>query len=512
MKRTLTFSVSTFVIIIACFAFLSFISAPALYAQQEGKRPLTHDDYDSWKSIASAAVSVDGQWVLYIEAPQDGDGDLVVKNVRSMKEFRHSIGYTGEGTDAERAANPQFSYDSSHVVFLISPSQEQVEKAKKAEGKEKKEEEEELKKKLGIMNLSNGEVTELERVKSFALPEESGGWVAYLKEAPPEEEKKEEEKEKETEEKTEEKKAEEEEEKEKKKKEDYGTPFALRSLQDGSETTIGDVFKYRFTKDGKNLLYVVSSKEKPETDGVYVIQPGSDSSTSLLTGKGKYTKWALDKEETVLAFMTDKDDQEADEPTFNLYGWKLGDPEAVLWVSHESTDGFPEGMSVSDKSDISFSEDGKVVMFGIKEIPEPEKDEEEEEKEEKPKFDLWHWDDPYPQPQQKQIAQRVRDNTWESVYHLDTETFVKLADEDIPDVSLSRNGKIAWAETILPYTKLVSYDGSYYDIYVIDPESGERTLVKKKLYRGASLSPNGKFIYWFADNHWHVYDIAVKTT
>jgi len=512
----LTFSVSIIVISILYLSFLTFISAPLLFAEQEGKRPLTHDDYDSWKTIAFSAVSVDGQWVLYIEAPQDGDGNLVVKNIKSMKEFRHSIGYTGEGTDAERAANPQFSYDTKHVVFLISPSHEQVKKAKEAEEKEKKKEEEKeeekLKKKLGIMNLSNGEVIEIERVKSFAMPEEAGRWVAYLKEAPPEEEKKEENKGKEGEEKTREKKEEKEKEKEKKKKEDYGNPFALRSLQDGSETTFEDVFRYRFTKNGKNLLYVVSSKEKPETDGVYMIQPGSDSSTPLLTGKGKYTKWAMDKEETVLAFITDKDTQEADKPTFNLYGWKLGDLEAVLWVSHQSTPGFPEGMAVSDKSDISFSEDGKVVMFGIKEIPEPKKDEDEEGKEEKPKFDLWHWNDPYPQPQQKQMAQQVRDNTWESVYYPGTKTFVKLADEEIPDVSLSRNGKIAWAETILPYTKMVSYDGSYFDIYVIDPKSGERTLVKKKLYRGASLSPNGKFIYWFEDNHWHVYDIAAKTT
>jgi dipeptidyl aminopeptidase/acylaminoacyl peptidase len=110
------------------------------------------------------------------------------------------------------------------------------------------------------------------------------------------------------------------------------------------------------------------------------------------------------------------------------------------------------------------------------------------------------------------MANRVRNNTWESVYFLDTKTFVKLADEDIPDVRLSRNGKVVWASTIVPYTKLVSYDGSYYDIYVIDPKSGKRTLVKKRLFRRARLSPNGKYVYWFKDKNWHVYDIASKTT
>lgn len=515
------------ILVFLAVAFFAFFSA---YGQQQlEKRALTHDDYDSWKSIASSAISADGNWILYLEVPQDGDGDLVVIDLETMKEYRYSIGYTGEGTQSHRAADPRFSYDSSHVAFLISPSKAEVKepKKKKEEGKEGREEKEEAeekkkeekpKKKLGIMDLSDGEVAVIERVKSFQMPEEAGGWVAYLMEAPLEEEEKEEEKE--AEEKKKEEKAEKKEDKEKKKKEDYGTPFVIRSLEDESETRIDDVYSYRFTKNANYLLYIVSSKEKPETDGVYSFRPGNESGTPLLTGKGKYKRWAMDEEETVLAFLTDKDDQEADEPTFNLYGWKVGEAEATLWISHTSTAGMPEGMAVSDKSDISFSSDGKVVLFGIKEIPEPkEKDEnkegeeeEKDDKEEEPKFELWHWNDPYPQPQQIKMAEEVRNNTWESVYHLDTKTFVKLADEDIPDVSLSYDGKIAWAQTILPYRKLVSWDGWYNDIYVVDPVSGEKRLVKKKLYGNASLSPGGKYITWFEDAEWHVYDISKKST
>ena len=95
------------------------------------KRPLTHDDYDSWKSIVRASISVDGRCVLYLETPQDGEADLVVKELKTNKVYRHTIGYSGEGTDSEREAKPQFSYDSSHVVFLISPSIEEIKKAKK---------------------------------------------------------------------------------------------------------------------------------------------------------------------------------------------------------------------------------------------------------------------------------------------------------------------------------------------------------------------------------------------
>ncbi len=491
---------------------LLIVSGPAVSrsAEEAAKRPLGHDDYDSWKSIVSPLISADGSWVLYLETPQDGEADVVALNVKTGKTFRHTIGYSGEETDSERAALPQFSYDSSHAVFLISPSQEDVKKSRK----EKKPEEKKriLMKKLGIMNLASGQVTVIEQVKSFELPEEAGGWVVYLKEEPPKEEKVEEEKKKE-EEKSEEKKAEEqkEEKKEEKKKEKkYGTLLVLRSLRDGNETVFESVLDYRFTKNGRFLLYTVSSKGKPETDGVYAHQPGKGPSAALLTGKGTYSRWAVDREETVLGFLTDRDDQEAEEPNFSLYGWRAGEPAAELWVSHSSTPGFPQGMAVSDKSGISFTDDGRMVMFGIKEIP-PAKKKEEEERDE-PRFDLWHWNDPYPQPQQKKMAKNVRENTWESIYHLQTRAFVKLADEAIPDVELSPNGRIAWAQTILPHTRLVSHDGSYYDVYVINPQSGERTLVREKLFRGANLSPNGKYIYWFEDKNWHVYNVTTRTT
>ncbi|MFC1544436.1 hypothetical protein ACFL4Y_04195, partial [Gemmatimonadota bacterium] len=57
-------------------------AAPAL-AQTGGmaaKRPLTHDDYDDWKSIRGQQISPNGQWIVYQIAPAEGDGELVVRS------------------------------------------------------------------------------------------------------------------------------------------------------------------------------------------------------------------------------------------------------------------------------------------------------------------------------------------------------------------------------------------------------------------------------------------------
>ncbi|MFO7867359.1 MAG: prolyl oligopeptidase family serine peptidase [Candidatus Aminicenantes bacterium] len=476
----------------------------------QDKKPLTHDVYDSWKSIVRSQISPDGNWVLYSETPQDGDAEIVVISLKDNREFRHVIGYSGEGTDAERAADAQFSYDSRYAVFVISPTQEQIEKAKEDKDSKK----EELKKSLGIMDLSSGGTEVIQKVKGFKLPEEAGGWIAYLLEKPEEEKEKEEEAEKAggEEKKEEMKKAEEGTEEEKKKKDKkYGTPLVLRSLKDDSETAFEAVMEYLFTKDGAHLIYTVSSEEKPETDGIYNYMPDGENGRALLTGEGRYKNITMDKEESRLAFLTDRDDYESDKPTFNLYGWNKGEDRASLWVSHTSTPNFPEGMAVSDKSGLSFTDDGWIVMFGIKEIPEPEDENDSKNgDDEKARFDLWHWKDPLPQPQQKIMEDDIRNNTWESVYHVKDKKFVKLADEELPDVRISDNGKIAFGQTFWPYAEKIAYFGSFYDVYVVDPHTGEKTLVKKELYSNASLSPEGKYVYWFEDKHWHVYDIASK--
>jgi acetyl esterase/lipase len=486
----------TRLIILVAFA-IPLSVVPATGQLEVEKRPLTHADYDDWRSIQGQRISPDGRWVLYTAAPQEGDGELVVRQVESGREFRHP-----------RGSGAEFSAETTHVVFLIDPPEADVKAARKEDTKPA----DMPKKALGIMSLADGSVDTVERVKGFTLPEDVGGWVAYLHEKPTSEEESAEEQEEEVEAAAAEGGQEAEEEQDKKEKE-FGTTLTLRSLANGDEWNAASVLEYMFTNDAGYLLYTVSSEEEPEADGIYGYRPAEGSSVTIIAGKGNYKRLAIDEAQTRLAFVTDRDDYEAESPTFNLYGWGVGDDAAELWVSHASTAGFPDGMAVSDKSEISFNDSGDIVLFGIKEIPGPEPEEEEDD-EEKAVFDLWHWQDPYPQPQQLVMRERVENNTWESVYHIDSNRFVKLADEEIPDVRLSDDGTVAISQTNVPYTQQISYYGTFNDIYVIDPETGSRTMAAEKIFRGAQLSPAGRYVTWFGmdDYDWHVYDISQGTT
>ena len=71
------------------------LCATMLVAQQPApaKRPLTHQDYDSWASIVASQVSRDGKFVAYAYVPQDADGEIVARNVATGVDWRAPRGY-----------------------------------------------------------------------------------------------------------------------------------------------------------------------------------------------------------------------------------------------------------------------------------------------------------------------------------------------------------------------------------------------------------------------------------
>jgi len=116
------------------------------------KKPLSYDAYNGWRSIQGTQLSRDGQWLVYALAPQDGDGELIARDLKTDREFR-----------AARGRQPVITVDGKFVVFSIAPLKAEVDKAKK----DKKKPEEQPKSAMGIMDLATGQVTTVDRVKSF---------------------------------------------------------------------------------------------------------------------------------------------------------------------------------------------------------------------------------------------------------------------------------------------------------------------------------------------------------
>jgi hypothetical protein len=148
------------------------------------KRPITHADYADWRSIASPSLSRDGRLAAWALFPQEGNGELVVRETNSGKEWRAPIGQQPPSPKAdpfsETPARPRsitlaFVNRGKSVVFTTFPSREEAERARR----EKKPA---PKNGLGILDLATGAVVHINNVHNFAAPEFAGSFFVYAKE------------------------------------------------------------------------------------------------------------------------------------------------------------------------------------------------------------------------------------------------------------------------------------------------------------------------------------------
>src|SRR5258708_12233787 len=99
---------------------------------QTAKRRLNERDYDKWKRITSQVLSGDGKFLAYAMFPEEGDGEVVVRNLATGKEVHESAGALPPAPDttnlevtspadaaAARSVRMQFTHDNR---FLISTS------------------------------------------------------------------------------------------------------------------------------------------------------------------------------------------------------------------------------------------------------------------------------------------------------------------------------------------------------------------------------------------------------
>ena len=478
---------------------------------------MNHNDYDGWRSISSQRLSPDGKFLAYGLFPQVGDGVVVVRNLVTGKEQREPAGErpapvpaatAEEGPPAEaRAVTIVFSSDNKTLVFSTFPAKADTGKAKK----EKKTSEQMPKDGIVIVDLATGNLTRIERVKRFQLPEKAAGYLAYLREAPattpaanpaPQ-----------------------------KKagggdqqggvpsgpggrgggaaaagagpRPEFGSDLVLRSLADSTERTFPDVVEFSFADDAKQLVYAVSARDTAR-NGVFVARPGAaDAPAALLAGKGKYAKLTWDENQTELAFLSDRDDAAGKPSKFKLYRW---DRQAAIAAELASSDtpGFRKEFAISDKGAVSFSKDGTRVFFGCA-PPVPDKLADtgaDASSDDKAVVDLWSWKDDYIQPIQKVRAERDRNRTYLAAYLIPERRVVQLADAAMAEVTPSESAQWALGSDDREYRPSADYDEHYADAYLVDAATGGRTLVAKKHRGTVTWSPSGRYLLTFDGKDW----------
>ena len=520
---------------------------------QAGKRPLTYDVYDAWKTIQGTTLSRDGVWLAYATSAQGVDGELVVRNLQSGQEYRHP-----------RGTSPQITPDGKFVVFTIAQSKADEERQREQErragargqarggGGENQGDgaRAPVRTSAGIMALATGQVTTVERVGSVRLPDESSTWVALYRgaggagrgggrgggraggraggppvpppatpaantpsanpapapaaqtgqgTAPAGRGAQGQQAEAEPREGATGARA---------RRKDPGSDLILRNLVTGQDITIPLVSDFEWNRDGSWLAYGVSSA-KAEEDGAFARQMSDGSLRTLLKGKGNYKTFGFDEDGKQLAFLSDQADYDKDAAPYRLYYWKGSDAAAVELAS-ATTRGMTAGMVVSDQGALSFSKDGQRLYLGTAPAPTPPAPDGAPE----PRgVDLWHWKDPLLQPMQRVRAQQERNRSYRAVVHLADKRFVQLADPgDAGDPAGRRSGSCArHRRSAVPAGSVVGYPTTATSTWS-NQKTAQRKKINEHFRTGApmTMSPGGKFLLYFdeSQNDWFTDGVA----
>ena len=470
VRASLTASLSAYLGASLTAALLAALAAP-LHAQQQ--RALDHGDYARWNEIEDREVSADGRWLAYRLVPGEGDGRLVLRSLGDERTL-----------EVPRGGAPTFTRDSRWLIALVEPTEEARDSARADDDDDAPE----PKDSLAIVDLSDLSVFRAADVQSFRVPEDASGWMAYLlagEDDDDEDEAEASEEEQETPGTDDEEPA--------LPRLDDGTTLVVRALATGAERRFEHAAAYAFAADGSALYYTASGLEGA-ADGVFRVRAEGEAAL-VSSGEGRYLQLAVSDDGRV-AFLSDKDDRTGEAPDFALYtAAPNGTAEARI---ARGNDAIPAGWAPSEHGQVSFSEEGGRVFFGTAEAPEPAAEDETPD-DERVRVDVWNWRDPYLQPMQLVQADEERERSYRAMLELGSGRVVQLASREVPEVEVSDrgDGSVALGTSGLPYRQLISWDGRYSDLWLVDVETGGREKVVEKIRGSGSLSPTGRYVTWW---------------
>lgn len=433
------------------------LTASAAAAQ---KIPLDYKAYDGWNRFAGVAISHDGAWLAYGIAPEDGDGTLVVRDMRSGHEIREP-----------RGKAPFFSDDSRIVFYTISATAADLDAARRAH----KRPDQLPKEGFGVVVLASGTAFTADRVKRYAFAKHGSRFVAYLEEPPvhaspspapspsaspvPDNKKKAE-----------------------------ASALVLRDIAAGTSVTISSVSDFAISDDERYLAYATETADG-SGDGVHVRDLRDGTVLDVAGGNGRYQKLAFAPSAESLAFTTDRVSYLEPAPRFEVYLWSPGAATAHAIVTATSR-GLPAGWSPSADGAVAFSKDGRRLFVGAnvasapvpKNTPDPMQ------------VDLWNWRDGRLQSEQKVEAGDDRTRAYLGVYHVDTQRYVQLGSPGLAEVDTNDNASFALGLNTVPYLAQRSWDDFFDDEYVVSLQTGSKYLVARRQRDGCDLSPAGKFV------------------
>ncbi|MFN3191769.1 MAG: prolyl oligopeptidase family serine peptidase [Aureliella sp.] len=478
-------------------------------------RSLTIADADDWKNVRQFVLSPNGKWSAYSIMPNEGDGTLTVAKTDKPVESENSEEKeTADGDEQGEDLKPsnhyeyevgpgsgqiKFSHDSKFAAWLQAPAYKVAEANKGPESRPKN--------KVVLLNLETGQKTEFDKAQSFRFSSENPKCLAVHKMKP-----------------------------KGRPSGDGGwdgTDLLIHDLESESQINVGNVKTFSFNKAG-DLLALVIDAEGKSGNGVQLFYVDDSRIEILDSSKSTYGSMTWTREGDALALLKAKKDDSFENERRHLLAFSdIGDAkQRKITLDPVLDPGIPENMTISPNRTPQWNDERTAIFFGIQELKKKDGKASDQEKDSGSDEDaaaekspsrnanekdaglvVWHWKDPRLQSMQQQQESSDKRRSDLCVYRIESESTIRLADEEIPQVSANRPHKFAVGRDNRKYELTGNLDGRrLQDVYTIDLSTGKRKLVLEAARYVFDVGPNGDSLLYYKDEgHFYIYDMAKGT-
>ena len=308
-----------------------------------------------------------------------------------------------------------------------------------------------------------------------------------------------------------------------------GGTLKLRDLATGTEQEIPFVAAFAFAPSSKFLAFVVSGADG-KGNGVFLkplAEPqGLRRCRPSQADKGKYESLAVVEGRRRRSPSSCGVEKPAASATLAL--WQAGWSQAK--AGRDRPRQAPKGWTLPLKNDLAWSKDGKRLFFGFK-PPQAgaaddgaEKAEKKDDKDAAPdpydfdailakvEGDVWHWNDPRIIPQQKMhVGAREGPHLPRGAARGQRQGGRSWRASTCPTWRSPRTRASRWRRPTCPTRSRRRGAKAPATSSSSNLETGARTTVAKQLRGQPSLSPDGRFVAFFDDGQWQLFDTAAKT-
>lgn len=497
-----------------CTVFILLIMTCFMYGQ---KTPLDHSVYDSWQNMGARKISNDGKWIAYSVDAQEGNPNLSLYSVKNKNSKKFA-----------RGTKLEFTNDSRFAVFQIRPLYKDIKAVKDKKLKKNKL----TKDSLAIVDFLNGKTEKIPNVKGFKIPEKGDSYVAYILEN--------------IKDKSSDDASDKEDGDEKKDDDENAKPLQLvvRNLLNGKSTTYENVFRYEFSKNGKQLVFVTkkpeektskdknekkdsldeksvakkeTNKSKPkkyafQTVQVVNLQTGAVNKISEM--EGDFSQLSLDEEGSQLAFVGTSSAQNDLVKMYQLYYFNFKGNKREIITNDNSE--MKKNWVISENRLPKFSKNGKQLYFGV--APKPIAKDTAMIANDHAVVDIWNYKDDYLQTVQLKELKDDLKKSYAAVMQTEKPNLFKNIDGvDLDTLRVVNEGNAEFALGITSLNNRISsqWEGSTKKTYfIIDNKTGERTEIIHNLNGSVAVSPLGKFVVIFdrEKGKWFSYNVKTKLT